>query len=647
MYFTKRQALILIIFVLLCGAILFVFLNTSKPTKAASGVVVYDLNSADSSAWYHTHAGAVLSDPDSADWVIYTDDYFSKARHQDEQRNNWSGGIDNTYAHLLYRFKIEENINHINQIDFGWVGYDTLSSGDCFYRYIWNVNTSVWELLGSDCNVQSADQVYVDIINSNFTNYIDNSDYIYFGIAGGWQASCPFIYSFDGQDYYLEDEGYSFAIFRPWQYESFSLLEKLKPINGKYRLKFTEELPEVSWTNHLRLWVVDHPQDTEILPDFAGNLYTISKPIPPNEAVDFKGKDQSQKINQKDDQFWESHIEEQDLSKVSDLYSGLVLTFPVEGKPENAKFILKAMESEFLSASWSKFLSLIGFNNLQFLEKLENDPEWLKRLQNWVMTEGPLQMSIWDGQEWQMVDSLLVGNTEVMQDLLVKIDPALIHGDEIKIKLSGIVTAYQIDYAAMDFSEQVPFEKKEISLLSAQKTSQGKVNNVLNPLTENDDQEVAMQMGDTIDLEFKEEPYNWQFLGRLISEGYAPLAKRSYFLGAHGWYLPEIDKEADLEKNLPIIERLFSLEEGFTARYMLGLEEGETTHHTMYENYLKTDIAYQEPEPSPLLPRTGFLAFLSLDSSFQSSSGFWQKTIEFFKTSTIVRLFFSPFSLLF
>ncbi|MCX6811576.1 MAG: hypothetical protein NT039_02705 [Candidatus Berkelbacteria bacterium] len=607
------------------------FLGVPAPIKA-NGTSFYDLNSTDSNA-YQMVGSFGVPPPTSVSWTAYTGAQLTNARHLDALRNSWAAPA-NSYYYLLYRFKINENISDITKIDFDWIGYDNLEGGKCLTRLIWNKNTPAWESLGTDCVAQSSDQEYIDSINSNLEDYIDSSGYIYFGITGGYvSGSCPYIYSYDGQNYTLEDEAYSFAILKPWQYESFSLLENLKPVNGKYRLKLTEELSEVSKTNRLKLWVVDHPQGSEILPDFAGNLYTISAPISPNKAVDFKGKDQSQKISKKDDQFWESNLNEQDLTKISDLYNGLVLTFPIEGKPENAKLILKAKESDFLSKSWSKFLSLIGNNNTQFLESLQNDPEWLEKVQNWVMTEGPLQMSIWNGQDWQKVDSLLIGNTKVMQDILVKIDPSLISGNEIKIKLSGLVTAYQIDYAAMDFSEPVPFEKKELSPSFTQKTSQKEISDVLSQLTEIDDQEVSMETGDKIDLEFEEQPYNWRFLGKIISQGYSPLVKRSYFLGAQGWYLTNINNDADLQKNMPTIERLFSLEEGFTARYMLGLEE-EKPHHTMYENYVETDISYNQisPTPSPeRLPRTGNFLSLLTNKSNNLTSNFWQKIVEFFK----------------
>ena len=592
----KYWLIISLVIFILVGTISFSIFGTSNLVEASSSL--YDLTITDSNAWYYLNGVALPPVPSSGSWVVYNGGYLNNASHLDELRNAWDGASEPNYANLLYRFKINENISDITKIDFSWVGYDDLEHGGCLYRYIWNKNTPAWEQIGNDCTVRGSDQTYDNSINSDFTNYIDGSGYIYFAISGGLEGSCPFIYSYDGQNYYLEDEAYSFAILKPWQYESFGLLEKLKPVNGKYRLKLTEELSEVSETNRLKLWIVDYPQGVEVMPDFMGNLYTISEPISPKEAIDFKKNNQSQKISKKDDQFWESNLKEQDLNKVSDLYDGLVLTFPIKGKAENAKFILKAKEGGLLSSSWGKFLSLIGKNNPQFLESLQSDPIWLEKVQNWVMAEAPLHMSIWDGQDWQMIDNLLIGNTQVFQDILVKIDPKLVLGDEIKIKLTGPVTAYQIDYAAMDFSEPVPFEKKEISPSFAQKKSQGEISDVLSQLAEIDDQEISLSIRDSIDLEFEEQPYNWRFLGELFSKGYLPLAKRSYFLSAHGWYLTNINKNADLEKNMPIIERLFSFEEGFSVRYMLGLE-GEDTHHTMNENYLKMDVTYNLAPTSP------------------------------------------------
>jgi hypothetical protein len=87
---TYRLILILTI-ITLSGVFVFAFLGDSRPVQAAASL--YDLNSVDSNAWYFLNGSSVPPEPASGSWIVYTGDYFDKARHQDLLRNAWEGGM--------------------------------------------------------------------------------------------------------------------------------------------------------------------------------------------------------------------------------------------------------------------------------------------------------------------------------------------------------------------------------------------------------------------------------------------------------------------------------------------------------------------------------------------------------------------------
>lgn len=128
--------------------------------------------------------------------------------------------------------------------------------------------------------------------------------------ANRLSGSCPMIWTFDGRGFrFIADvlgvaplgasdgEGTYF----PVDHKEFVSIPgaTLKPVNGDYEVRITEELSEVSYLDQVRLYAVDHPAGTQIFtndkfksppfPEF--RLYGVSKRIYPAEARDSAGHD--------------------------------------------------------------------------------------------------------------------------------------------------------------------------------------------------------------------------------------------------------------------------------------------------------------------------------------------------------------------
>lgn len=127
----------------------------------------------------------------------------------------------------------------------------------------------------------------------------------------GLGESCPFVYAYDGEQFnFITDIldttplGVSLAPgvpFIPNHREAILISgQHLKPERGLLSLRITQELQEITYLDKFRLYAVDHPAGTYIVPNdrfsaeppFAPfTIHAVSEPLPPLTALDGKGHD--------------------------------------------------------------------------------------------------------------------------------------------------------------------------------------------------------------------------------------------------------------------------------------------------------------------------------------------------------------------
>ena len=97
----------------------------------------------------------------------------------------------------------------------------------------------------------------------------------------GW-VSCPWVYCWNGSDYVADNDVYSTARTSNREYTDYYTLQKpLVEKNGEYSLELREDGAEHSFTDMVKLIVVDHPSSVRIGSDEAGNIGTYADPSPP------------------------------------------------------------------------------------------------------------------------------------------------------------------------------------------------------------------------------------------------------------------------------------------------------------------------------------------------------------------------------
>ena len=109
-----------------------------------------------------------------------------------------------------------------------------------------------------------------------------------------------YVSTWNGHHYQLDNDLFPGMFFR--EYTDYVRLENpMVPKDGAYAFSLHEVMPGQSFTDMLKLWVVEHPSDVKIAPDGYGNVHTYKDPIAPLSCLDQTGRDQVAAIASPDD----------------------------------------------------------------------------------------------------------------------------------------------------------------------------------------------------------------------------------------------------------------------------------------------------------------------------------------------------------
>jgi hypothetical protein len=267
------------------------------------------------------------------------------------------------------------------------------------------------------------------------------------------KESCPFIYEYNGEHYVFTGEIFSGAI-QPWlERHDYLLLPNLKPYDDQYLVKVTNEIKEIQHINLMELMVIDHPDDVQVLVDKYGQLQTISHPVKPAWAETFSGADVLPMVSQKDEYAYYCD----DAINTERTLDGLVIEFDKPEDAENAKLILRAKNSFWIEHVMGSFHGLFGRKYNSFNEKLAANPPSNPR--EWKLNQSiPVKVYIEKDGEWVFQDFFEIAGPMALKDDILSLDVGDVAGESVRVKLETGFLFWEIDYVAMDFSENIPLD---------------------------------------------------------------------------------------------------------------------------------------------------------------------------------------------
>ncbi|MFZ4401197.1 MAG: hypothetical protein ACOYO1_14255 [Bacteroidales bacterium] len=293
------------------------------------------------------------------------------------------------------------------------------------------------------------------------------------------KSSCPFVYISDGNSFHFTGEMYGGAIFSSLERDDYMPLPDFKPSNNEYKLKISNELLERQYTNIAELMVVEHPGFSKVIIDKYGKAQTIIQPENAMSATSDSKTDVLTAISKKDNNYYSFNDDNQTNKELSKL----IVSYKKPLNAKTAKLIINAKNSCWLDYLYGKFNELFGEYYNKFAESQKKVSA--KKNTQWSLEQGiPLSVYIETDKGWEFVDYFNAIGPLATRDMIMPVDISKVKGDNVKIKLECGFMFWDIDYIAIDFSENL---KVNTSLLSPSSAIDEKGNEVASLLSKNDD----------------------------------------------------------------------------------------------------------------------------------------------------------------
>lgn len=371
--------------------------------------------------------------------------------------------------------------------------------------------------------------------------------------GGGDCYSCPFVYSFDGENYVLDSETFGGALFRAAQRTDVDNLDHVKEVGGEYLLRLANELPETQYVDELKLLVVDHPPGTSVLPSFDGSLHVLSSPHPPREALDFAGHDVTHLVHSTDDDAWASNPFGRDPTVKSEARDGLELTFPRPPDASSVKLALNVQNTLWASHVQGQLLALHGRRLQDWYDLMNASQPARDTLTKAMIREGMLLAKLWNGSEWETAGFVWEVGPVLPKDQIVVLDLRDVPGEELRVRLESTAGFWIVNSVQADYEADPVVEVREVAFTEARDWRGEDVGGLLRS---NDGRHYVMAAErDWADLVFPVPPPR-------------PSLDRSTLLKSTGYYTIHVTSEGEPRSDL--LARLLS-EPGAYGQFTLQL----------------------------------------------------------------------------
>ena len=289
-------------------------------------------------------------------------------------------------------------------------------------------------------------------------------------------TSCPFVSPYDGKEFTLQGEIYGGAVYPQLSRNDFIKLDMGPTPQGNLQLKISNELKEVQHTDLAELITIDHSKEVTILPDQEGNLYSIKDPYQPTSALTGDNINVRDFLSIKDGRFME----------FSDSISAngsneVVLRFNRPIQSNHGKLVLSVKNTFWLDRLYGKMLEGFGDYYNTFVENQKS--KTAETLNKWTDDQQiPLKVSVKTKEGWKIVTGLKTSGPVAFRSVVIPLDLTGTDEPITEIKLSSGFMFWEIDYAAMDYSNNEIFSiERQLPAMAIDESGKIVVNELSTP----------------------------------------------------------------------------------------------------------------------------------------------------------------------
>lgn len=351
-------------------------------------------------------------------------------------------------------------------------------------------------------------------------------------VIAATKESCPFVYSWDGSKWVFDGEPYGGATTRGLERDDWSELEHLVEVDGEYRIRVTNEVPETQYNDLLELIVVDHEPGTRVVADGRGGFLAVRSSVAPVEAVDETGRDLAAWLVAEDRRVWEPAPDPVGVDDRSEI----TLAFPKPAGATRATLLHRVGTGIWGSYMIKAMLQLHGNELDAWYASLDSDPAARRALHDWNLREElyELKVEVERSGRWETAGTLSGGGPFVLESRGVPIDLAGVEGDRLRLRLRPPRGFWALDAFAIEYG--TPAAPTAVRRVTAVRAEDQLGRDVLSTVTAGDGEYWAMPTNDDrAEIAFPAPPAT-------------PGTERTVFLHARGWYRIHLDESAPRDR---------------------------------------------------------------------------------------------------
>jgi hypothetical protein len=316
-----------------------------------------------------------------------------------------------------------------------------------------------------------------------------NSEVKYAVPYSGGGGSCPFVYSWDGSKYTIEGETFGTSLGKGLENETAIVLNSLRSVDGKVKIKITNERPETHFFNTVELFAVETDFNTDVSIDNQNRIVNINQCSRISKALDESGKDITSLLLKNDDEYWES-----DLSSANIIsgFEDIIYTEFLTGAGDSVSIAVTARNTKMSDLVFAKLGKELGDDFMAFTKAAETDSE-IKSFLKKILNSSALKIDFWNGTEWEYGDIIYPEANQVDFIKVVRLPSVTEHG-KMAVRLRCMTDIWKINSIKHTSGKTNGMEVYKLS----------SANQMDYKLSVKDDNYLVLLPGEEINLEYNE-----------------------------------------------------------------------------------------------------------------------------------------------